>query len=295
MSSTYTPTPAAGVDPPALTVPAGTDAPNAASVNTPLEQLADWASMWQPNVGAAARVLIRTISNNQTGRKTRFYVNPAGALEVTFNCWWDAANTRWQADNGAVIYNHVANAMRFRLDLTAGAAGFLMDRPLSASATHWSDSSWETTFVTGNAIGWLNTQAGVMGANPIPSTGILNTMPALLACKSQGVVHINSASAVLIDGCNIGDGTNGTTGPSLGGSPHSNVVLTFPSGGVMDDGNYSVKHSLENARGLGSNLVSGRSASSFTIEIFDTSTGALVNLDSFNIMLHFSVHGRQTT
>lgn len=214
---------------PVISCPVGTDPANAASVNNPLQALADYAAKlwagWQPNVGAAARALLKTISNNQTGQKTRLYVKADGTLEVTFGCAWNEAESRWDADAGSVLaFSRVLNCGRFRMVLDpGGSAGFFYDRPYSASASYWSDAagSWETVSLSGAGLGFSNVKTDAFGSNPPASTALLNVLTAKAIPKAYGQVWTEGAGGVpvptLKSGLNVKSVTNevGDPGPRI--------------------------------------------------------------------------------
>lgn len=211
MPSNYTGDPSAVADAlPIIACPVDGDARNAASVNSPLQALADFCGKlwqdWQPTVGAAARVLLKTISNAETGRKTRFYVVADGTFEITFNCAWSEADSWWAADNATGVNSHLGNVTRLRLGLEpAGAAGVFVDRPFSASAVHWTDvaASWETHFIGGAGVGFLTTKTDTFGSNPPATTAVVNLLTAKAIPKAWGKVFADGGTATLEDGVNV--------------------------------------------------------------------------------------------
>jgi hypothetical protein len=284
LTTPYTGVPANATDAiPTISVPADGDAPAAATFTPSLEALCDFAAKlwadWQPNVGSAARVKIKTISNNQTGRKTRFFVKADGTLEVTFGCDWDQANTRWTADNGVLLAGRVFDVSRLRLGIGVGLwNGVLVDRPVSTNA-YWPDTAWESACLNGAQLAFLGTQADIAGTNPPNTEAQVNTLCAKNTCKAWGSVSIMSGTPTLIGGFNV-------TSVAVVGFA---VVVTFAV--VMADDHYALDVTSEPLTGsIGLYPSRSRSQDSFSItfEKCDGS-GAFIG----NMQFDFFVFGRQ--
>jgi hypothetical protein len=259
MSTSY-PGNADNVDPreaPSITIPADSDPANAASINAATETLADFvaflqayagllhtASTWDhaqtfnggsgdAAVGAlisapavTARKMLWDMSVGAAGQRTRLYLAVDGSLEITYNAWWNSANTRWQVDSLTFIGR--INAVRFRF----AAGQVYVDRPnKTTSSSTWTDSQWESQTSDGRVLAIVGTQSDNWGANPPAAVGVANGLCAKNICKAWAAVSCASdGTPTVADGFNIA-----SVSFSSVGSVHT---VTFAT--AMHDANYAV-------------------------------------------------------
>ena len=195
---------------PTIACPVDGDPRNAASVNTPLEYLADFVAYLQAN--AALKGAIETaVFNGQAGdqngamamngaistRKllwtigagtlTRFYALPDGTLEITVNCYWTGMD--WTRDGGGEI-----TGTRFRL----ATGGIYVEHYIGAT---WADSAWVTNGNLG-IDGWLKFFGTSTNSNPAATVAQTNALVAKNTPKAFGKVSVDNGTPTLNDGFN---------------------------------------------------------------------------------------------
>ena len=209
---------------PVIACPVGTDAPNAASVNTPLQTLADFvaflqtyaatAGTQQPNTdtlevdgnpalrtaktlaGGARTCLWETIVTVGASEYTaRIYLTAAGAMELVHNCFWDATNSLWKADPT----NTEQTFFKAVVARPGGPAIFTA----ANNANGWADSAWAVVIqladinesggagglaITDGVLALVGTTTSAGGSNPPVATAMANAVCAKNTCKAWGVV-----------------------------------------------------------------------------------------------------------
>ena len=222
---------------PTISCPVDGDARNAASVNSPLEYLADFVAYLQANAalrGAIETAVFNGAAGDQNGamamngaistRKllwtigagtlTRFYALPDGTLEITVNCYW--TGTGWARDGGGEL-----TGTRFRI----ATGGIFVEHYLGAT---WTDSDW---LLTGNLgiDGWLKFFGTSTGSNPAETVAQVNTLVAKNAPKAWARIAADSSNNLTINrGFNIASIAYQGADPATG-----NVFLAWPAGGEL--------------------------------------------------------------
>ena len=219
---------------PVIACPVGTDAPNAASVNKPLQTLADFVAYLQrfaatsgtqqPNTDTLevdGNPALRTAKRLAAGARTclwetvvtvgaskytaRIYLTAAGAIEFVHNCAWDGAAALWKADptNTETSFFKVVVAGPGGPSLFAAAI----------NANGWSDSAWALIAklsggpgglaITDGILALVNTSTGAAGSNPPVATPVANSLCAKNACKAWGTLSLGYTGFSLDEGFNV--------------------------------------------------------------------------------------------
>jgi hypothetical protein len=229
MPDNYTgkPTGLAPREPPTITCPVDKDPRTAASVNTPLQKIADYLSYIQ----SFAAFLGESRPNNDTlvlngavtdtasivhtshkvttrkpiwefdpqhsgGYKSRLYLNHQGEIEAAFNCRWDGS--QWLPDTAENGYQFHKFSMR---DGKIAISSFKRD-----GQGNWSEDDWHTCEIGAGNIAWLG-KILHENANPPANAEAHNILCAKNSCKAWGLVSFNNhpeGKPILEDGFNIG-------------------------------------------------------------------------------------------
>jgi hypothetical protein len=219
---------------PVIACPVGTDAPNAASVNHPLQTLADFVAFLQhytatvgaaqPNaetlvvngnpalgtyksLAAGARVCLwETIVTVGASKFTaRIYLTAAGAMELVHNCLWDGPSALWKADP-------TNTETTFFKAVVAGNGGPALFA-VANTAAGWPDSAWAPIAKLSNGLGGLSltdgvlalvgTTTGAAGSNPPASTAVANAVCAKNTCKAWGSLSLGYTGVAVDEGFNV--------------------------------------------------------------------------------------------
>ena len=218
---------------PVIACPVGTDAPNAASVNKPLQALADFVAYLQqfaatsgthqPNdetlvvngnpalgtyrtLAAGARTCLwETIVTVGPSKVTaRIYLTASGAIEFVHNCAWDGAAALWKADP-------TNTESTFFKTVVAGNGGPALFAAAN-NANGWADGSWAVVAklsgglggvaLTDGVLALVGTTANADGSNPPVATAVANTVCAKNTCKAWGTLALGYTGFSLDEGFN---------------------------------------------------------------------------------------------
>jgi len=254
---------------PVIACPVGTDAPNAASVNKPLQTLADFvaylqrfaatAGTQQPNTDTLevdGNPALRTAKTLAAGARTclwetiitvgaskytaRIYLTAAGALEFIHNCFWDATNSLWKADptNTEPTF--------FKVVVAANGGPSLFTAANAANG--WADSAWAVVVklsggtgglaITDGALALVSTSTNANGSNPPVATAVANTVCAKNTCKAWGSLSLGYTGFSLDEGFNVASLTRVNLGKDFYNNDIWAARVTFAA--PMQSAAYSV-------------------------------------------------------
>ncbi len=213
---------------PTIACPVDADPANAASVNTPLQQLADVAAYLQAHgalldvantftaqqtlngaAGDAAKVVVSApavtarklmweFSVGGAGIKARLYLNSDGELEFTRNARWDPTTARWLADAWYVIWPWSCSLVVFTMTGMAGFAYGDTAHDLTQAANAWTASAWVSVANLGQN-GHLRFFDVI---DPAPTAAQKNTVCAKNTAKAWATVQLGTPPTIL-DGFNV--------------------------------------------------------------------------------------------
>ena len=258
---------------PVIACPVGTDAPNAASVNKPLQTLADFvaylqhyaatAGTAQPNgetlvvngnpalgtyktLAAGARVCLwETSVTVGAGQYTaRIYLTAAGAMEHVHNCYWDAQSALWKADPASSEANYYKAVV-------AGPGGPAIFTA-AKNANGWADSAWVAVVrlsggtgglaITDGVVSFVGTTTGPTGSNPASTTAAANAVCAKNTCKAWGSLSLGYTGFSLDDGFNVASLTRVNLGKDFYNNDIWAARITFVT--PMQSAKYSVSFAI---------------------------------------------------
>jgi hypothetical protein len=312
---------------PVIACPVGTDAPNAASVNKPLQTLADFvaylqryaatAGTQQPNtetlevdgnpalrtaktLAAGARTCLwETLVTAGAGQYTaRIYLTAAGAMEHVHNCYWEAASSLWKADPASTeptLYKVV----------TAGAAGPALFAA-AKNANGWADSAWGVVVklsggagglaVTDGVVSFVGTSTGPTGSNPATTTAAGNVVCAKNTCKAWGSASLGYTGFSLDDGFNVASMTRVNLGKDFSNNDIWGARITFAT--PMQSAIYSVSFAIRDTSRpdlLHLPTLFAKTATYFDFVLRRPGSNFFDDVGSLAVGVDFQVFGRQDT
>lgn len=228
---------------PVIACPVDADPANAASVNTPLQQLADVVDYLQDHAalldqinaftaansfaalvtllglaGDANKVLVSSpavtlrkclweISAGGAGQKARIYLTVDGQLEITRNAYWDTATSKWRADLWSAGSDYSCSLVTLTGTGLQGYAYGDAANDLTNVANAWTNATWVPVADLGanGAIKFFGTEAGTAtDSNPAASDAQTNRLCAKNTPKAWATVAVDAAGAVtVVDGFNL--------------------------------------------------------------------------------------------
>ncbi len=258
---------------PVIACPVGTDAPNAASVNTPLQTLADFVAYLQqyaatsgtqqpnsetlvvngdPALGtyktlpAGARICLweTIVTVVATKYASRIYRTATGALEFVHNCKWDGATAKWKAD----LTN--TQSSFFKVVVSAGGGPALYSAANDANG--WADSAWVVVVrlsggpgglaITDGVLSMVGTSANADGSNPPATTAVANKVCAKNSCKAWGTLSLGYTGMRLDEGFNVASMTRVNLGKDFNNNDIWGARITFAA--PMQSASYSVSFAI---------------------------------------------------
>lgn len=251
-----------------VVTPQDTDPRNAASVNTALTALADWAEYFSqfkathgfvhPNTDT----LVSTLAGVVVGRNISFsdlgavgnnqeralvdviqhlaaatYITAAGEYEIAVNCFWQHGSTKWQR-----LATGPASVARF-----SGNSLVLLQKATGAGGGQWTDTvgagGWDTEAAL-DLISFASTQGDVLGMTsagivtfgrpraPLVVVGSGGGAPAFKNSWGAATIGSPTPPAFWVDGFNVCH----LEGQTVGGSGNTVIfTLPFPPASGKDD------------------------------------------------------------
>jgi hypothetical protein len=312
---------------PVIACPVGTDAPNAASVNKPLQRLADFVAYLQqfaatsgtqqPNadtlvvngnpalgtyktLAAGARTCLWETIVTVGGSKyaARIYLTAAGALELVHNCSWDGAAGLWRADptNTEPIF--------FKAVVAANGGPALFTAANNAAG--WADSAWAVVVklgggpggltITDGALALVGTTATADGSNPPVDTAASNRLCAKNTCKAWGTLSLGYTGMKLDEGFNVASMTRVNLGKDFNGNDIWGARITFAA--PMQSASYSVSFAVRDTSRpdlLHMPSLYAKTAGYFDFVLRQPGGKYFDDVGSLAVGVDFQVFGRQDT
>lgn len=302
---------------PTIACPVDADPANAASVNTPLQQLADVAAYLQAHgalldvantftaqqtlngaAGDAAKVLVSApavtvrkllweFSVGGAGIKARLYLNSDGELEFTRNARWDPTAAKWLADDWDASWRWCSSLVVFTMTGLSEFAYGDTAHDLTQAANAWAAAAWVSVAAGKNGhLRFFDTIDGGTGnSNPGPAEEQKNVLRAKNTPKAWATVSVNAGAVTVIDGFNLEWDSN----PAV-----DTIRFKFPSGGEMHDGNYAVFGNVEAGQAKLSAPMATRTTAGFDVKFPLHSLAGFIDISTIGL-IYFDVlvFGRQ--
>ncbi len=310
---------------PVIACPVGTDAPNAASVNKPLQTLADFVAYLQsyaatvgsvqPNSGtlyvngnpalathktlvAGARTCLwDTIVVIGTRQYTaRIYLTAEGALELVHNCLWDGQAALWKPD-----YSNTEPTL-FKAVVAGPGGPALFAAPVVANG--WADSAWAAVVrlgggpggitVTDGVLALIGTTANADGSNPPVATAVANRVCAKNTCKAWGTLSLGYTGMKVDEGFNVAAMTRVNLGKDFNNNDIWGARITFAA--PMQSASYSVSFSIRDTSRpdlLHMPSLYAKTAGYFDFVLRQQGSNYFDDVGSLAVGVDFQVFGRQ--
>jgi hypothetical protein len=312
---------------PVIACPVGTDAPNAASVNKPLQALADFVAYLQqfaatsgtqqPNgetlvvngnpalgtyktLAAGARTCLwETIVTVGASKVTaRIYLTASGTIEFVHNCAWDGGAARWKADP-------TNTEPTFFKTVVAGNGGPALFAAAN-NANGWADTAWAIVArlsggvggvaLTDGVLALVGTTANVDGSNPPAGTAVANKVCAKNTCKAWGTLSLGYTGMKLEEGFNAASLTRVNLGKDFNNNDIWAARITFAA--PMQSATYSVSLAIRDTSRpdlLHVPCLYAKTAGSFDFVLRQQGSNHFDDPGSLAVGVDFQVFGRQDT